>query len=419
MITLIEAKHYRCFHYVYQRLDAFHVLVGPNASGKTIFLDVVSFLGDIVSKGLPAAINARSKTFHDLLWRRKGDGFELAVEAAIPEKIRPMLRDPECEAVRYEIALQFDEKSQEILIRSEKVLLKNPDPVPMVHQRCLFPDSIEPPDTIISPARAKGMTLVVNKFPNGNDNFYSEVYKEKGKGWTPSFKLGPRKSALANLPADEANFPATTWLKNLLVENITRLALNIRLIRQTCPPGQGIDFKADGANLPWVVDHLKNGADPGRFGQWLAHLKTALPDLENIRTVERPDDRHRYLVLDYAGGLSLPSWMASEGTLRLMALTLPAYLPGLPGIYLIDKPENGLCPRAVDTLFQSLCSVHDSQILMATHSPVILSLVKADKVLCFGKTKEGATDIVRGDEHPALRDWTGENNLGAVYGRGG
>jgi predicted ATPase len=147
-------------------------------------------------------------------------------------------------------------------------------------------------------------------------------------------------------------------------------------------------------------------------------LRTALPDLNNIRTVEREDDRHRYLMLEYTGGLSVPSWMASDGTLRLMALSILAYLPNFSGIYLIEEPENGIHPRAVDTMFQSLSSVYDAQILVATHSPVVLSLVEPVNVLCFAKTKQGAVDIVKGDEHPALRDWKGEANLGVLFAGG-
>ncbi|MFN4258579.1 MAG: hypothetical protein ACK4RK_04730 [Gemmataceae bacterium] len=35
MLTLIEALNYRCLRYVHQPLGPFHILVGPNASGKT------------------------------------------------------------------------------------------------------------------------------------------------------------------------------------------------------------------------------------------------------------------------------------------------------------------------------------------------------------------------------------------------
>ena len=60
MISLIEALNYRCLRYVRQKLGPFHVLVGPNASGKTTFLDVVSFLSRLASHGLDAAISDRT-----------------------------------------------------------------------------------------------------------------------------------------------------------------------------------------------------------------------------------------------------------------------------------------------------------------------------------------------------------------------
>src|SRR5260370_381078 len=123
-------------------------------------------------------------------------------------------------------------------------------------------------------------------------------------------------------------------------------------------------------------------------------------------------------MIRYRGGLEVPSWGASDGTLRLLALTLPAYLLDFTGVYLIEEPENGIHPRAVETAFQSLSSVYDAQILLATHSPVIVSTAPASSVLCFAKTPEGATDIVRGDRHPALREWKGETNLSVLFAAG-
>ena len=143
--------------------------------------------------------------------------------------------------------------------------------------------------------------------------------------------------------------------------------------------------------------------------------------LENCpvyKQIVREDDRHCYLIICYNGGLEVPSWMASDGTLRLLALTLPAYLSGFEGVYLIEEPENGIHPRAVETMYQSLSSVYQAQVLLATHSPVILSTVDAKDVLCFAKTDQGATDIVRGTEHPALRKWKGETNLGTLFAAG-
>lgn len=419
MLTLIEALNYRCLRYVRQSLAPFHVLVGPNASGKTTFLDVVGFLGRLVSSGPEAAISERTKNFQDLTWNRSGERFELAIEASIPDDKRARIAgDGQYDIVRYEVACGLiDPKTREVGILAENVYLRaSRQETPQLPLQ--FPRSIPPPTTLLYQKPViNQVRRVITKSLGRNDNFYSEVYKQSGKGWIPSIKLGPRKSALANVPADEADFPVTTWLHELLNRGVQSIILNSLLIRNPSPPGQPRGFSRDGSNLPWVIWQLEQQA-PERFQQWISHLRTALPDLETLRTVEREEDRHRYLMLRYRGGLEVPSWMVSDGTLRMMALTLPAYLPDFRGVYLIEEPENGVHPSAVETIYQSLSSVYDAQILLATHSPVILSLAAAKDVLCFAKTEEGATDIVRGSEHPALRNWKGTPNLGVVFGAG-
>jgi predicted ATPase len=416
VIASIEVLRFRCLKWVQQPIGPFHVLVGPNASGKTTFLDVVAFMGTLVSQGLEAAIAERTQVFTDLVWGRQNDTLELALEAHVPETMRALLADSKRVRVRYEVRLGVDDNSDEVSILAETVQLRRTGDAPPVVQRELFPCTAQAPPTILG-HRPTGAKTIVNKSPGGNDNFYSEVLPESGKSWAPAFKLGPRKSALGNLPEDESKFPAATWLKRLLIDGVQTFVLNSLLIRKASRPGQARRFKTDGSNLPWIIADLER-RDPTRFRNWIEHLRTALPDLESIRTVERDDDKHRYLLLRYRGGLEVPSWMASDGTLRLLALTLPAYLPEFSGVYLIEEPENGIHPRAVETLFQSLSSVYGAQILMATHSPVILAMVEPAQVLCFAKTEEGATDIVSGRDHPALRDWRGESDLGVLFAGG-
>lgn len=419
MIRTIEALNFRSLRYISQPLGPFHVLVGPNASGKTTFLDVVSFLGHLVSEGLDIAFAERTQNFQDLVWGRKGYEFELAIEAAMPQEVVSKL-GKDYELIRYEIQLSMNPLTSEVTIASERVLLKEDgeeENFITSLQEELFPYELEQPTTILSTKKRSPMRTIVNKGPSGNVNYYSEIYGQSGKGWTPNFKLGPRKSALGNLPEDETRFPASTWLKGLLSEGVQPFVLNSILIRKASPPGQVRGFKPDGSNLPWVVNSLQEKS-PARFKDWICHLQTALPDLEDIQTVERADDRHRYLVICYRGGLKIPSWTASDGTLRLLALTLPAYLPDFKGVYLVEEPENGIHPRAVESMFQSLSSVYGAQMLLATHSPVVLSVADVETVLCFAKTSSGATAIVKGSEHPKLRDWKGSTNLGVLFAAG-
>ena len=401
MIRTVEALHYRSLRYVRQDLQRFHVLVGPNASGKTTFFDVIRFLGDLVAGGLDAAIAERTDNLRDLFWLRQGGRFELAVEIDVPDAHGGTRTYDGC---RYEIAIGIDPESQENAILAERVLLFHFARGTAPRERTLFPERLLAPETVLTPRNARGVRTLVNKGHNGNDTFYDET----GKGWDHAFRLGRRRSALGNLPEDESKFPVATHLKRLLNEGPQSLVLNSALMRRASPPGQATAFRPDGANLPWVVEDLRR-RDPRRVQAWVAHLRTALPDVGDVPTVERPEDRHRYIVGCYEGSLQAPAWMVSDGTLRLLALTLPAYLPGLRGVYLIEEPENGIHPRAVETMYQSLSSMYGAQVLMATHSPVILSLAQPSDVLCFARTADGSTDIVNGAGHPGPQGLAGRD----------
>lgn len=404
MITLIEAKNYRCLQYIRQPLGPFHVLVGPNASGKTTFLDVVAFLKDFLSGGLDEAIVNRTQNFSDLIWGRQGDGFELAVEVAA--------RDSEDTSftgvngtLRYEVSFGADNESNAFVVKHENLFLLSES------SKELNPRDI--PESIINSVQTERDQIVFARkaFQSGFGSWGNQFPQ-----YFELFEAGPRDSLLRNLPIGEP-FELPNALKYLVSDHLRPIDLDSIKLRRASRRGQGNSIKADGSNLPWVVEALRS-KDIQSYRRWIAHLKTALPDLVDIDTVERDDDRHRYLYLCYEGGLRVPSWMASDGTLRLVALTLIAYLPDIQGVYLIEEPENGIHPCAIETMYQSLSSVYDAQVLLATHSPVILSVADVSDVLCFSKTAEGAAEIVSGDEHPALINWHGETNLGVLFAGG-
>jgi predicted ATPase len=419
MISRIEALNYCCLRSVSRPLAPLQVLVGPNASGKSTFLDVVRFVSDLVSDGLAAAVEQRTRNFYDLTWGRSGDLFELVVEAAIPESRRQRLPSA-YDVFRYEVAVGLEPEGGPLAIRQEQGLLVNSESgIPEQERQARSGPTTRKTTLISGTMVVKAMRRVLAKYPLGgtvHDEFFPETTDEMSERSMP-FRFGPLKTALANLPEDESQFPVATWFKQFLRSDIVSYQLNGRQLRAASPPRQPHELKEDAANLPWVVERLRSG-NPMLFADWLAHLQTALPDLADIRTVLREDDRHRYLMLKYAGGLEVPSWNVSEGTLRLLALTLPAYLDDFRGVLLIEEPENGLHPLAIETMYQSLSSVYDGQVLLATHSPMLVAIAEPSEVLCFTKDEEGATEIVSGDKHPELSDWRGEVDLGTLFASG-
>ncbi|NCC35359.1 MAG: hypothetical protein EOM24_25605 [Chloroflexia bacterium] len=101
-----------------------------------------------------------------------------------------------------------------------------------------------------------------------------------------------------------------------------------------------------------VIQDLQRN-HPQASADWVAHLKTILPDLTSVSVRERPEDRHLSLAVSYASTAEpVPSWLVSDGTLRLLALTLLAYLPQQEGIYLIEEHENGIHSFANHELLQ-------------------------------------------------------------------
>jgi predicted ATPase len=413
MIRRIEALRYRALRYISREIGDFQILVGPNASGKSTFLDVARFLGDLLKNGLEGAVRARSPDLRNLVWMQEDRSLELAVEIEIPEDRRRRLPQNGYDRARYEIAIGTREGA--IAITAETLWLKPATNLDSV-RRDLFPLQAKAPDTIVFPEgrrSPRGWKKVVTKrTESGIDYFMSET-----TGWNNPFRLGDQRTALANLPEDEDRFPVATWVKRFLVEGIDFLVLKSEAMRRPSPPGSRKEFRPDGSNLPQAIEQLKT-TDPESFAQWLDHVRTALPAVANIETIERPEDRHRYLQLEYRTGLRAPSWTVSDGTLRLLALTLIAYLRFPNRIYLIDEPENGMHPQAIETIFKSLSSAYTSQILCATHSPVLVALAEPEQILCFAQTKGGSVDIVSGTELPNLRDWHREIDLGSLFAAG-
>ncbi len=415
MITWIEAKSYKCLRYIGQSLRHFQILVGPNASGKSTFLDVLTFLRDLLRQGVEPAVRERARQLEEILWLREGNAFELAVEMKLLEG--PAVRLKDYTHARYEVRIGRQEDGSVGLSVENFWLLKEsegPQRRGPERQPPLFPYDFQAPATIVTERKRTppGRRRVMMRTPEGRVYIRSET-----TDWNFPLRLSSGRAGLTAVPEEEERFGATVWARQILMDGIQLLQLNSRLMRSPCPPDAPVTFQPDGSNLPVVLQRLSQQA-PQQLERWVAHVQTVLPDIKTVDVKERQEDRHRYVEVEFCSGLKLPSWLLSDGTLRFFALTLLAYLPERGRIYLIEEPENGIHPRALEAVYQSLSSVYEGQVLCATHSPVFLNLAKLEDLLCFARTESGATDIVRGDHHPRLREWRQEVSLGDLLASG-
>ena len=420
IVNRIEALRFRSLRYVSQGLGPLQALVGPNASGKSAFLDVLAFLCDLQRTDLdraimgdsPLQIPARATNPQQLTWMGRGESFELAVETTIPSEVSQGMQDSEATTCRYEIAVKASEPHG---ITKENFWLK-PQTEWVARVPAEFPSPPDPPKGIVADpekrAPAGWRRVMTRKQQDKSVTFRSETSSR-------SFRLRVRdgKSALECLPAERELFPTAMRFHRMLTEGIRRIALSSDAMRRTSPPKLSHILDADGASLPHVVEAFMHSS-PERYEFWLLHVREGLPDIERLSTRLQPWDGHRYLVVHYRNGLEAPAWLVSAGTVRFLALTLIPYLPDPMGPYLIAEPENGIHPRNIETVLQSLSSVYDSQVLMATHSPDVVRSAGIDTVLCFCRDDDGGTDIVSGRSHPLLRDWPGDMDIGLLLGSG-
>lgn len=390
-LRLVQVTNYGCLRDAEARFGPITVILGANAAGKTTLFDVVGLVSDILQRDLPSALLERARALEELLWFGQGDRFAFALEFGVPEG----LRHNGFEVVRYEVEVGREGEA------GAHVLYEG-----------LFLKPAEPSASQLHPEKSPRSWRKVLGLSASGTGFY----RSERTDWKTVFQLGSTRLALSQVQADTTRFPVALWLRDVLVRGVQRLELNSKRMREPASPLLERKFLPDGSNLPIVARRLRKET-PDRFKQWVENLATVLPDLEDVKIVEREEDKHLYLKLRYRGGLELPAWRVSDGTLRLLALTLLPYLDVEDAIYLIEEPENGIHPQALEAVYQALSSCYRSQVLVATHSPVFLGIVPTDQILLLVK-EGGATRIVPGPDHPVLRGWRRQADLSTLFAAG-
>ena len=182
------------------------------------------------------------------------------------------------------------------------------------------------------------------------------------------------------------------------------------------PPGAGFKVALDGTTLPWSVLDLEG--KPSAYEEWNDHIQSALPLLQNVRARKREDDNHAYLEVEYATGHKVRSIGLSDGTLSLLALSILPFLDNVPSFVAVEEPENGIHPKAIEVILESLQAMERSQARVTTHSPIVVAVTRREDLLCLSMTQNDGVKVVRGSEHPTLSSWEGVPSLDYLFKAG-
>jgi predicted ATPase len=139
-------------------------------------------------------------------------------------------------------------------------------------------------------------------------------------------------------------------------------------------------LRTDGSNLAAVLGRISR-----TDAKWdlVADAVALVPGLRDVN-VERDRD-YWELELSFRGTGRVSARMASDGTLRVLAILAALHDPEKSGVLLVDEVENGLHPaRLTELLKRTRARVTDwrqslpegtrlRQVIFTTHSPVVLS----------------------------------------------
>src|SRR6266852_932958 len=139
----------------------------------------------------------------------------------------------------------------------------------------------------------------------------------------------------------------------------------------------------DGANIAdYLFDIRKR--DQSAFDGIVDTLKYVLPYAEDFQpTIASGLDRMIYLRMK-EGEFTLPSWLLSTGTLRLVGILALLRHPDPPPLMVFEELENSLDPSSLSLIIEEIRNALESgrtQIIATTHSPYLLDLLDLSQIV--------------------------------------
>lgn len=141
--------------------------------------------------------------------------------------------------------------------------------------------------------------------------------------------------------------------------------------------------------MPALYDALLS-RDIGAFGQINDRFKALFPTVRALR-LHNLSSTQKQLGLTLLDGTEVGPSAMSEGMLYWLAFAIIEHLSPV-SLLLIEEPENGLHPARIAEVMRVLREVSQrTQIILATHSPLVINELQPDEVTIVTRTPEAGT----------------------------
>lgn len=183
--------------------------------------------------------------------------------------------------------------------------------------------------------------------------------------------------------------------------------------------GDSARLRPDGGNLAPVLLSIKENELP-RYQAIVRQIQQVFPDFGDFVL----KDEYCRVLLHWKhrfSDLAIGPYLTSDGTLRLFFLVTLLNLPEdrWPAVLMLDEPELGLSPQAMELVAALICRVaHVRTVLVATQSSEFVAALKPDDVIVASSVKGAARfGWVRMQSSHCLR--TKDNAMSEVDTRAG
>ena len=343
MLSKLRVQHYKSLFDTQVDLEPLTVFIGPNGSGKSNICEALAILSDFLQRLIDTGNNAGNIK----------DFFAQSLQAV--SKNQPSLESKfwqgKLDYLSFEIST-FSKTENKPSVQSENFLeLSVHFDYPQQNVSIYIPGNASNG----SDAYASGIRqfLVSNKYP---DSPIANALR----------KIGIYDFAPVNL---SSNAPSNGSMKST---------------------GQGIAYA--------LVDILH--ANRKSFDELEDRLTRLVPNIQRIALPRANNQTFLLELIDRYSEHHIPASDISDGTLRILAFLTALYQEDTPSIICFEEIENGVHPWLLHKMMELLKTVSTEgitgkpvQVLITTHSPVLLNYVEPHQVRAVELDNEGKTQV--------------------------